>query len=69
MFRRLSLFLPHPKECGPEGRKDDGVIEVESELKTHSTYCSPKEDTNIISTEIVSRRYATNYALVDEFLV
>ena len=44
MFLRLSLFLPHPKECGPEGRKDDGAIKVESELRTRST---PKRETNI----------------------
>ena len=47
MFLRLSLFLSHPKECETEGRKDDGAIKVESELKTHSTYCSPTRDTNI----------------------
>lgn len=51
MFLRLSLFLSHPKECGPEGRKDDGAIKVESVLKTQSTYCSPRRDTNITSIE------------------
>ena len=51
MFLRLSLFLPYPKDCRPEGRKDDGAIEVESELKTHLTYYSPKKETNIASIE------------------
>ena len=51
MFLRLSLFLSHPKERGPEGIKDDGAIKVESELKTHSTYCAPKRDTNITLVE------------------
>ena len=69
MFPRLSLFLPHLREGGHEGKREDEVIEVKSELKTLSKYCPPEEDTNNISTEIVSRMHATNYALVDKFLV
>ena len=53
MFLRLSLFLPHTKECGPEGIKDDGVIKVESELKTLSTYCASKRETNITLVESI----------------